>query len=79
MVLEGMRALRSEGNPVRARELLARYLEGHQDGPLAEEALALSIEAAVAHRDADAGELGGRYLRQYPGGRFTALALRAQH
>ena len=79
MVIEGMRALRSEENPVRARGLLAQYLERHPDGPLAEEALALSIEAAVAHRDADARDLGARYLRRYPAGRFTALALRAQH
>ncbi|HEY4185340.1 MAG TPA: hypothetical protein VGP07_09740 [Polyangia bacterium] len=58
--------------------MLTRYLEQHPDGTLAEEALALSIEAAVAHRDADAAELGRRYLRRYPAGRFTALALRAR-
>ena len=40
--------------------------------------MALSIEAAAAHRDADAATLGARYVRRYPAGRFTALALQAQ-
>jgi hypothetical protein len=78
VVLEGMRALRLDRNPVRARALLARYLERRPNGALAEEALALSIEAAVAHRDADAAALGARYVQRYPAGRFTVLALQAQ-
>jgi hypothetical protein len=78
MVLEAMRALRLERNPVRARVLLARYLNRHPTGTLAEEALAISIEAAVAHHDADAAALGSRYLRLYPGGPFHALALETQ-
>ncbi|HEX3902697.1 MAG TPA: hypothetical protein VH853_07585 [Polyangia bacterium] len=78
IVLEGMRALRLDKNPVRARALLARYLERRPNGALAEEALALSIEAAVAHHDADAATLGARYVRRYPAGRFTALALQSQ-
>ncbi len=77
-VLAGMRALRVEHDPVRARGLLARYLDRHPNGALAEEALALTIEAAVAHRDGDAATLGARYLRRYPGGPFEELALRAQ-
>jgi hypothetical protein len=76
-VLAGMRALRVDHDPVRARGLLARYLERHPDGALAEEALALTIEAAVAHRDDDAPTLGARYLRRYPGGPFKELASRA--
>jgi len=78
-VLAGMRALRLDHDPVRARALLAAYLERHPNGALAEEALALTIEAAVAHRDGDASALGARYLRRYPAGPFRALALRAQH
>ncbi len=78
MVLEAMRALRLERNPVRARVLLTRYLNRHPTGTLAEEALAISIEAAVAHHDADAAALGDRYLRLYPGGPFHALALETQ-
>jgi hypothetical protein len=78
LVLEAMRALRLEKNPVRARALLARYLQRNPGGALAEEALALSIEAAVAHHDADAAALGARYLRRYPSGPFRPLALDAQ-
>jgi hypothetical protein len=78
LVLEAMRALRLEKNPVRASGLLAKYLERNPNGALAEEALALSIEAAVAHHDGDAAALGARYVRRYPSGPFRALALDAQ-
>jgi hypothetical protein len=77
-VLEGMRALRLDRNPVRARELLARYLDRHPTGALAEEALALSIEAAITHRDTDTGALAAHYLQRYPAGPFSALAREAQ-
>lgn len=77
-VLAGMRALRLEHDPVRARALLARYLGRHPNGALAEEALALSIEAAVAHHDGDAAALGARYLQRYPAGPFRALALQTR-
>jgi hypothetical protein len=72
-----MRALRVERNPARARALLARYLGEHPSGDLAEEALALSIEAAVAQHDADVAALAARYLRLYPHGSFQALARQA--
>lgn len=78
VVLEAMRALRLERNPVRARVLLNRYLDRHPTGTLAEEALAMSIEAAVAHHDADAAALGAHYLRLYPTGPFHALASQTQ-
>lgn len=77
-VLEGMRALRVDRDPVRARALLARYLDRHPGGALAEEALALSIEAAVAHHDPDAPALAAHYLRRYPAGPFSSLAREAQ-
>jgi hypothetical protein len=77
-VLAGMRALRVDHDPVRARGLLARYLERRPSGALAEEALALTIEAALAHQDDDAPALGALYLRRYPGGPFKAVALRAK-
>jgi hypothetical protein len=76
-VSAAMRALRVERDPVRARGLLARYLAEHPNGTLAEEALALSIEAALAHRDADVVALANRYLRLYPRGSFQALARQA--
>ncbi|HZL20376.1 MAG TPA: hypothetical protein VFG23_21775 [Polyangia bacterium] len=77
-VLEAMRALRLDHDPVRARVLLDRYLERHPGGALAEEALAMSIEAAVAHHDPDAAALGARYLRLYPSGPFHSLAGQTQ-
>ena len=76
-MLGGMRALRLDHNPVRARALLTRYLAAHPNGALAEDALALSIEAAVAHHDADASALARGYLRRYPSGPFSALAQEA--
>lgn len=76
-VLAAVRALRRDHNPVRARALLNGYLSAHPDGALVEEALAISIEAAVANRDADANSLALRYLRLYPSGPFHGLAERA--
>jgi hypothetical protein len=73
-VLAAVRALRRERDPVRARALLTPYLAEHPDGTLAQEALAISIEAAVAHHDADASSLAAQYLRRYPAGPFSALA-----
>jgi hypothetical protein len=73
-VAAAMRALRVEKDPARARALLARYLGEHPNGALAEEALAMTIEAALAHRDTDVSVLAARYLRLYPLGSFAALA-----
>jgi hypothetical protein len=73
-VMEAMRALRLENNPVRARALLAHYLERHPNGTLADEALAMTIQAAVSHHDADAPALAARYLKLHPNGPFRALA-----
>jgi hypothetical protein len=76
-VSAAMRALRVDRNPARARALLARYLGEHPNGALAEEALALSIEAAIAHQDGDVAALANRYLRLYPEGSFQGLAREA--
>jgi len=76
-VLLAMRVLRREHDPVRARSMAATYLREHPRGALAEEALAILVEAAAAHGDADAPELAHRYLRQYPTGAFRDLARRA--
>ena len=75
-VLAAVRALRQAHDPVRARSLLAGYLRDHPHGTLAQEALALSIEAAVVNRDADAAALASSYLRTYPDGAFRAQAQR---
>jgi hypothetical protein len=77
-VLAAMRALRRDHDPVRARELLDAYMTGHPSGGLVEEALAISIEAAAVHHDADAADLAERYLRLYPTGPFHRLAERTR-
>lgn len=77
LVVQAMRALRRDANPALARGLCAAYLDRHPNGALAEEALALTVEAAVAHHDMDAPALGAHYLRSYPNGPFRGLARQA--
>jgi len=77
LVMRAMRALRRDGDPARARALAGTYLESYPSGKLAEEALALAIEAALARGDAEAAALGARYLKSYPQGPFRDLAVRA--
>jgi|GEM_PF-876517 len=77
LVVQAMRAFRHDGDPALARALCTAYLQRHPDGPLAEEALALTIEAAVAQHAPDAPALGARYLQRYPGGPFRGLARQA--
>lgn len=76
-VAEAVRALRKQGDPARAQALLDQYLRGNPRGALAEDALALSIEAAAARKDPRAAEYARRYLARYPNGRFRAAAERA--
>jgi hypothetical protein len=76
-VAEAVRALRKQGDPARAQQLLDRYLKSNPRGALAEDALALSIEAAAARKDPRAAEYARRYLARYPNGRFRAVAERA--
>jgi hypothetical protein len=76
LVLEAIRALRYNGDPSGAGVLLAQYLKAHPHGVLSEDALALSIEAAIARHDRrSATELARRYLAQFPDGRYRAFAL----
>jgi len=75
-LLDAMRALRVERNPVRARALLTAYLDRHPKGELSEEALVMSIEAAATHHDSDAESLAARYLKLYPRGPFRGLVER---
>jgi hypothetical protein len=74
-VHEAARALRGEGNAERALRILES--SGEVSGPLAEEALALRIEAASARGDARAAALARSYLARYPGGRYREQAQRA--
>ena len=71
-----MRALRKQGDPGRAQALLDQYLRSNPRGALAEDALALSIEAAAARKDPRAADYARRYLARYPKGRFRAVAER---
>lgn len=71
---EAAKALRGHSDPERA----LRLLESSEKvaGPLAEEALALRIEAASAAGDPRAKSLAQSYLSRYPGGRYRELARR---
>lgn len=77
LVLDGLRALRREHDPARARSLFSRYLSRHPGGPLAEDALGYSMEAADAQgAPVEAARLAAAYLHAYPSGRYGALAER---
>jgi len=76
LMVEAMRARRA-GNFTRARDLSSDYRLKYPSGALHEEALALSIEAAVALGEADASRLATLYLQRYPQGRFRGQAQRA--
>jgi hypothetical protein len=78
LVFDAMRALRREGHPEQAAKLLDEYLRGYPQGSLAEEALALYVEASTSLRDPKAKNLADRYLVLYPNGRFRAAAERAR-
>ena len=71
ILLDAMRALRVEHRPDRARVILAQYLARRPTGTLAEEALVMLVEAAVAHGDSDAPALAARYFALYPKGGFA--------
>ena len=72
-----IRALRNDHDPVRARKLLSRYLQTQPQGALAEDALALSIEAAAATNDSKTADIARVYLAKYPNGRYQAMAVKA--
>ncbi len=76
-VAEAVRALRKQGDAARAQALLDQYLRTNPHGALAEDALALSIEAAAARKDPRAADYARRYLARYPNGRFKGVAERA--
>jgi hypothetical protein len=75
-VHEAAKALRRDADPARALQLLERP-GTHITGPLAEEALALRIEASAARGDGRAAKLAAAYLAQYPAGRYRQLAAKA--
>ena len=74
LVQQAVVALRNESDPGKAEALLERYRKSNPGGELAEEAMALRIEAALRRKDARAAVLAREYLARYPRGRFRALA-----
>ena len=76
LVVDAMGALRRGHDPARAESLLDEYMRRCPDGPLSEEALALSIEAASDAEDPRVRSLAARYLASYPRGRFREAAER---
>ena len=76
LVLDGLRALRKEGNPTRARTLFSQYLAKHPNGALAEDAMGYQMEAADRAGSPDAATLGRVYLSSHPSGRYVGLARR---
>ncbi len=76
LVVSAIQALRQDQDPVRAGRLLAAYLRTQPRGALAEEAVALSIEAADARGSSSASAFAQRYLKDYPHGRFRPTAER---
>jgi hypothetical protein len=77
LVHRAVKALRREGNPALAARLLEEDRIRNPNGPLAEEALSLRIEAAIALRDPRARTLAEQYVARYPSGRYLAIARRA--
>jgi hypothetical protein len=74
LVHEALQALRHHQDPARAARLLESYAARAPEGPLAEEALSLRIEAAQALGDSRARALAGQYLQRYPSGRYVPVA-----
>jgi hypothetical protein len=74
-VHEAAKALRHDGDAERALQLLERGAP--VTGPLAEEALALRIEASVTRGNGRQVKLATDYLARYPRGRYRELAKKA--
>jgi hypothetical protein len=72
-----LRVLRTDHDPARALRLLATYLKTYPRGMLSEEALALSIEAAMDLGSPSAATFAQRYMKEYPNGRFREAAIQA--
>jgi hypothetical protein len=73
-VLRALRLLREDHDAAGALRELDHYRARYPHGDLAEEALALSMEARAGLEDRAARVLAEQYLRQFPRGRFRALA-----
>jgi hypothetical protein len=75
LMLDAVRALRRDRDPVRALALAESALDRYPHGAQVEEATALGMEAASAAGDgATARRLAERYLASFRSGRFTDRA-----
>jgi hypothetical protein len=74
LVHRAVQALRRDGDPALAARLLAESRKHSANGPLAEEALSLQIEAASALGDGRARSFAREYLARYPTGRYASMA-----
>jgi hypothetical protein len=77
LVHRAVKALRHDGDAALAASLLDENRKRYPNGPLAEEALSLQIEAALALHDARARGFAREYLARYPNGRYLEVARRA--
>jgi hypothetical protein len=78
LVLEAIRSLRTDGDPARASTLLTDYLRSEPTGVLVEDALALSVEAAVARTDREQTvAFAHQYVARFPSGRYSAFVRQA--
>lgn len=76
VVLDGLRALRKEGDPARAYNLFTHYLAKHPTGMLVEDAMGYRMEAADRMGSLTGPALAESYLKAYPRGRYLMLAKR---
>lgn len=76
-LVDAVRALRGAHDAKRAAHMLDAYLRDYPHGALAEEALALEIEAAADLKSPRAAAFARQYLRSYPDGRFRKIAMQA--
>jgi hypothetical protein len=74
LVSSALTRLRRDQDAEGASALVAEYLRQSPDGPLAEEAWAIGLEAAVSRSDPSAGVMARHYLARFPRGAFVAFA-----
>jgi hypothetical protein len=77
LIVDAVRALRRDGDPVRAQSLAEEALRRYPHGAQVEEAMALAMEAAAARGDVSgARRAAERYKESFRSGRFADRAQR---